>query len=229
MYSGIGCNQDKEINKTEWLTKEVPYGKKTTLKLSDGTQIKLNSGSMLYFPKVFKKDSSRIVFLEGEAFFDVVKDTTRPFIIHSSSITTTVMGTSFNIKAYQNEEDIVVSVVTGLVEVIDNVDKQSVYLNPKEQVVYNNAKKGLKKRSFESSEVSWKEGKLIFEGADLKEIIKQLERWYGVKFIVQNPRLLSKRGYTETFENASLKMIMETISFAGGFQFSITNNKVTIK
>jgi len=106
-----------EVPEINWQTKTVPNGQKLSLTLWDGTVVKVNSGSTISFPEEFS-DSLREVHLEGEAFFEVNRDILRPFIIKSGNVETVVLGTSFNVNAYPNQEQIKVAVAEGKVKVV---------------------------------------------------------------------------------------------------------------
>ena len=212
--------------KTVMVTSKNDKGMKKSITLSDGTFIKLNADSEIKFPKKFIGET-REVYLKGEAFFDVKKDTAHPFIIHSGEISTTVKGTSFNIKAFKNEETIKVSVVTGIVEVENKVSSK-LTLIPNEEAVYNINDKNIIKRPFDLNEIAWREGVLYFKDCMLGEMITKLERWYGVEFIIENKKVAIKNGYTGKFQNESLNEVLENISFAGNFQFKMEGKKVYI-
>src|SRR5690606_7892291 len=120
-----------------FIHRETERGEKARLSLPDGTHILLNSDSRLWYNPDFGKDLERVVYLEGEAFFDVAKDTLHPFKIHSGDITTTVLGTSFNVQAFADEE-ITVSLVSGKVQIENQsaLNDSQIYLKPGEQGVY---------------------------------------------------------------------------------------------
>ncbi|MEK6552667.1 MAG: FecR domain-containing protein, partial [Bacteroidota bacterium] len=122
-----------------WNEKQTVMGEKYFATLSDGTIITLNADSKLKYPARFT-NGTREIYLEGEAFFEVKQDTSRPFIVHSGNISTTVLGTKFNVSAFPNEKNIAVSLVEGSVKVskeesgtIENI----VLLQPDQQLVYN--------------------------------------------------------------------------------------------
>src|SRR5690606_2771304 len=110
-------SQETTIN---WMFKETSFGQRNTVKLPDGTLVKLNSGSRIHYPEVFQ-DSLRLVEFEGEAFFEVAKDVTKPFVIRSGNINTMVLGTSFNLKSATVAESFELAVVTGSVKVVHNL------------------------------------------------------------------------------------------------------------
>lgn len=217
-----------EIEEIATIIRANKKGEKRTFRLSDGSSIRLNAESKISFPEKFDAEK-REVFLEGEAFFDIERDASRPFIVHSGQITTVVKGTSFNIKAYSSDKDIKVSVATGLVEVINNKGKEKVSLEPKERAVFNLKDKQLNKVLFDYDELAWKDGILHFKNAKLAEVFKVLERWYGVQFRITNQTVFTNNGYTGSFKNEALNTVLETIGFAGEFEFEIKDKQVIIK
>lgn len=202
-------------------------GQKRNLVLSDGTRIKLNSESSIKFPEKFN-GSIRAVYLEGEAFFEVARDTSRPFIIHSGRLATKVLGTSFNIKAYPENEEMRVAVVTGKVQVTAIQEAQeSAILLPNDMFTTNNLTKEvyIARNTDISKEIAWKDGILLYTDISLSEIITDLERWYGVKFIVEKG-ISKKATYSGTFDNQNLENVMMGLSYSSNFKYRIEGRKV---
>lgn len=209
--------------------KQTNRGEKNTVTLDDGTVVNLNADSRIWYSQDFAKEGKREVFLEGEAFFEVVRDTLHPFRIHTGNIETTVLGTSFNINAYHPEEGVTVSVVTGKVEVRQLERGISpVYLVPDEQVEYSVNESTLRKSLFDHQKVlSWKEGTLYFKNASFEEVITTLERWYGVDIEVKRQDI--EDGFSGAYTNRSLKSVLNGIGFVQHFNYEIQGNKVIIK
>ncbi|MBX2843474.1 MAG: FecR domain-containing protein [Flammeovirgaceae bacterium] len=221
-------NKQENLSQVVWVEKVVDRGEKITLVLKDGSKIKLNSESKLRFPKNFANDK-RVVYLEGEAFFEVAKDSTRPFTIYSVNLSTTVLGTSFNVRAYANEKEMKVALLEGKVRVKNKVNADiGMVLNPMEMASLNKEKNNLVKQEFQlEDELGWKDGLLLFKNANFEEIRNKLERWYGVNFIInKQPKLV--KGYSGRFENESLEVVLEGISFTSGFKFNIEKGNVII-
>ena len=213
--------------------KIIPIGQKSTLHLSDGTIIKLNSGSKISYPRQFK-DGLREVRLEGEAFFEVAKDKKRPFTVLTGDVTTTVLGTSFNIKAVENTDQIQVAVVTGKVEVKSNIvsseneSEKWVYLEPNSQAIFNRQTQELSKSAYDPMLVlSWKEGVIYFEEADFEEIVEVLEKWYGITFRMDKPIQIDK-DFSGQFDNKTLDDVLVGMSFSLDFQYTIKDKVVRI-
>lgn len=130
------------------------------IKVEDGSEIWMNNKSKLTYPEEFDSDQ-RLVKLKGEAFFDVAKEPNRPFIIHTQDIRIQVLGTSFNVKSYQEEDEIVISLATGRIEV-DALGKKQI-LTPGEQLHYDKATKSFQRLLIDTAEASaWKDGWMVF-------------------------------------------------------------------
>ncbi|WP_353720002.1 FecR domain-containing protein [Dyadobacter sp. 676] len=160
---------------------EAAAGEKKEVVLPDSSHIWLNAGSSVDYPRVFQ-DKERNVNLTGEAFFEVARDTARPFVICTGALRTRVIGTSFNIKAYPEDSSIAVSVVTGRVNVSSVESGASVELSPDEQAVYGKFDRRLLARAYpDAGGLSvWKDGRLQFRNSPLHEVIRTLERRFDV-------------------------------------------------
>lgn len=217
--------EESEINKIITTT-----GGFYTLVLSDGTRVWLNSESELEYPVLFGK-GKRVVKLTGEAFFEVTKDASRPFIVETNDIRTRVLGTSFNIKAYQNEPAIAMTLFTGKVEVALLTDTlRRVVLVPGKQADLNLQTNHLSVGEVNLEHViAWKEGMFMFNKENIEVVTRQIERWYGVKFIYEAGchKYYTFNGYLSKDE--SLKTILDALTFTGGPKFKIDENVVYVK
>lgn len=159
----------------------VPPGQISEFVLSDGTHAWLNSGTTIKFPSKFNQ-ATREIFLEGEAYFKVTANKKKPFLVRSGTITTKVVGTEFNVSAYDENESIETTLIKGAVEILGYSDKKIVGLSPGQQFSYtkNTRKYTLNEVNTEPFE-AWKEGELIFRDKSLKEVSLKLERWYNVE------------------------------------------------
>ncbi len=210
------------------VTKQTAFGQKQIIRLPDGSTVHLNVGSKLTYTEPFQKDQ-RKVSLIGEAFFEVARDEQRPFVIHSGVVSTNVLGTSFNVRAYPEERQIVVSVETGKVGV--NLEgEQDVVINPSQQATYLDGKKSLSVSTYNRQEViGWKDGIIQFKDMPLSQVINKLERVYGVEFYMNNPELKLEEKYSGVYKNAPLDRILQGVSFAVGFEYELDDKIVTIK
>lgn len=210
------------------IVKENQKGQRSKLQLPDGSIVWLNAESQVRYQENFSADI-RMVELKGEAFFEVEKDTQRPFVVKSGPLITTALGTAFNVNAYDIQNGIEVSLVHGKVEVKDADSDVKVILRPGEKAVGNSISQEVKKLLFNyEEEISWKDGIIFFDNADIEEVAGKLERWYNVKFeIVSYPA--EKWIYNGSFDNMSLFQVLERMSFTERFTYEINNKIVTLK
>jgi transmembrane sensor len=203
-------------------------GKKSIITLADGTKIHLNAGSTLNYPSHFT-GKERIVKLNGEAYFEVAKNKIKPFIIHTKQGKVRVLGTQFNLKAFQNDLTESLSVVEGSVKYSDAADSANyVILSPEQHATLNDPNNSFNVRRSKPDDVAWLQNKLVFNDLPVTEITKQLERWYGIKITLKNSKLENQR-YTGTYTNPSLSMLLKQLGYVMGFRYTIKNQKeVTI-
>lgn len=167
---------------------EVPKGQRVSLTLADGTKVWLNSQSKLTYPTRFS-DKERNIRLEGEAFFEVVREEHSPFIVHSPLLAIKVLGTKFNVKAYLSEKS-VVTLTEGKVEVETNDHVNRLTLKPNEQVSYSEEAGLMLEKNIDTKIVkSWMKGEGAFVQQRLDEIVRELERKYNVKICITDPSL----------------------------------------
>ncbi|RRB04405.1 FecR family protein [Larkinella rosea] len=205
-------------------------GQRELIQLPDGSSVKLNAESVLSYSSDFGK-TGRALTLEGEAFFEVAHDASKPFIIQTGKLRTTVVGTSFNINAYPENPDITVAVLTGKVKVgaaskapINTPD----FLVPSDLYSYQkSSEKGRKEQVNLDELLAWKDDVIILKNADFQEIKKKLERWYAVNFVVQKG-LKVKEDFSARFNNTSLKSILDALNYTSNFQYELVNNTVFV-
>lgn len=199
------------------IQKEVQAGQKLTVNLPDGSTVKLNSGSYIRYSSAFDA-KERLVELSGEAFFDVERDESRPFIIISSDVRTKVLGTSFNVQAYP-EKEISITVASGKVEVL-NLNDPSINstLTRNQRAVFNRDD-----GAFQVTEnikldkyLRWKDGIIILDGETMTETVAILNKWYGVNILLDSDNFIGCRIYG-TYDNESLENVLQ------GLEFSLTN------
>lgn len=203
------------------------YGQQQTITLSDGSTVWLSAQSTLSYPLTFSEDS-RVVTLSGEAFFDVRRDTKAPFIVKTNQLQTTVLGTSFNIQAYPEENQEQVTVVTGKVEVKPNSNHPGVELLPTEQGVYSLVTNILaKKKVHVASYTSWQDNVISLNGNTLEETTEILGRWYDVTFEFED-EIMKNCTLNGQFKNSRFTDLLENIQFLTGINYRITSKNVVI-
>lgn len=215
-----------------WITKATTYGQRNTIRLPDGTIVKLNSGSRILFPEVFP-DSLRWIEFEGEAFFEIARDTAKPFLIRSGNIETMVLGTSFNLNSEAAKETFEIAVVTGSVKVLHDLKEQNLeerYINPNQSAIWDHQSKTFNVQNYDPAKVlAWTEGILIFDNSTFEDIIFKLEKWYGVKIDTSDLKHNVPRGYTGKYKDKSLETVLQGISYVLDFKYVINGKKVIIK
>ena len=213
-----------------WNEKTTKMGEKYIVTLFDGTNITLNADSKLKYPARFG-ENSREVYLEGEAFFEVQHDAKKPFVVRSGDISTTDIGTKFNISAFPEEKNIEVSLIEGSVKVSANnsgSQKGDVILEPTQQLVYNKENETNKVKTFDDQKTTgWKDNVFVFDNEPLSKVFVELERSFGVKFELTDKSYGNKK-IKANFKNASLWTITEVIKKATRLQYkTIKENNET--
>ncbi len=199
------------------------------VKLPDGSSVQLNNNSNLDYPDSFEGKSKREVFLVGEAFFDIKHDAAHPFIIHTGKIKTTVLGTAFNISAYDANSAVTVTVTRGKVKVEDEKHTLAV-LTPDQQLAWN-----IKKESPVTiakvnaiAVVEWKSQDLIMDDISLAEAAGLISARYGVKIKFNNDHVKSCR-FTAAFLNRNeISQVLSVIEDITGAKLTLKNNQITI-
>ena len=217
----------QELNRVPLIEKITAQGEKLSITLPDGSRVWLNSGSKLEFPEKFA-ETERYLSISGEAYFEVKKDTLRPFRVESDGFVTTALGTSFNINT-KSGSLVKISLVTGKVSVDKNLVSEQVILNPGQE--FNFDKVGFERwvGKFDPAKViAWKEGKIIFENASLSQVIQTLEDWYGVKFTVKNGKNVNWQ-FSGEYQNQILENVLNSISFSENFEYAIDGKNVELK
>jgi len=205
------------LNKTgeqEWVAENISR----IVELPDGTKVTLNNHSTLTFGRGFN-EKLRNVYLTGEAFFEVVRDEQKPFVIQTDDVKIEVLGTSFNVHAYEANEKVEVVVNTGKVAVYKRGDK-------KEKIILHRGEKGIYVKPSESlttivnrdvNYLAWKTKKLVFEDMPLDEVVKTLNKVYQSRIVIKDARMM-ECPITSTFENQSLDVIMEVLKATLNFE-----------
>ncbi|HEY4286909.1 MAG TPA: FecR domain-containing protein [Puia sp.] len=226
-------------------------GTRTKLVLPDGTQVWLNSNSKLRYSNEFNTES-REVALEGEAYFDVAKDIQRPFIVHASSLDIRVLGTSFTIKSYPQDETVEATLLKGAIEVSrkDNPNAARVILKPNEKLVFNKrlapsewtnlvpdkisirtpstlpdiAINSIGKDVPDSDkiETAWMYNRLVFKGDNFKELADKMERWYNVRIIIRDSSLYNCH-FGGAFASETVEEAFKALQLTTPFTYKIIN------
>ena len=213
------------------IEKENPKGRKSVVMLPDGTRATLNSFSRLTYDSNYGS-TGRIVNLEGEAFFEVTRDTLRPFQVISNEVVTTALGTSFDVRAFNGDDLQSISLLSGKVKVTrldDQIAVKENILNPGEGFVIDNHSGVMEKITFDPLKVfGWKDGILVFRDNDLNEVIQTLERWYDIRITLVGTPAKSWRA-DGNFDNESLEGVLQGLSYTYDLEFLIKGKDVELK
>lgn len=227
-------NLENRISTVSYNELSVPSGMCKLLVLNDGTRLWLNSGSSLKYPGRFK-GKKREVYLQGEAYFEVVHNADIPFIVHAGKLSTRVLGTTFNIRAYKDDPDVKVTLFTGKVEVIreiSNKETSKLILLPKQVATYRKDAGSLIKTTVSNISINqylaWKDGKLIFDETPVSEVLRRLSLAYGVKFILTDEKI-NRCTITGAFNvNQKIEEVLQSISISIDGKFVKDANSFTL-
>lgn len=206
----------------------APSGQKSQLLLPDGTQVFLNSGSRLTYDSGYNTEDRRVI-LEGEAFFDVTKNTEHPFVVQAGQVDVQVYGTAFNVSAYADEKNVSVSLLRGRVSVLSSLDNRLLtFLEPNQSAVINkeNMRCDVYTCNAEADGI-WHLNKLKFEGTPTAEVWRKLERWYGVRIVLSNE--CPTNAYWFTVKTESLTELLKMINRITPIEYQLNGEEVTIR
>jgi transmembrane sensor len=258
-FSFFAYRMGKHANETQISFYELntPKGSKTQLILPDGTKIWLNAGSKLRYPNRFQ-NNIREVFLEGEGYFDVTKDSKRPFIVHTSDINIRVLGTIFNVKSYPNEGTIETTLISGKVIIESKSDdsKKIAQLLPSQKITFlkksgkvllndseqkqiaqintkteNNSQSDkiiISEKVNTTIYTSWKDNLLVFDNETFESIALKIERRYGA-FILFNDTIIKNYRFSGTFPEISIDRALNALQYASPFNYKIKGDSIFIR
>jgi ferric-dicitrate binding protein FerR (iron transport regulator) len=205
-------------------TMTTPKGRQYHMALPDGTEVWLNAASSIYFPTVFS-GKERAVTITGEAYFEVAHDPRHPFTVTAGKTTIEVLGTHFNVMAYDNEAEMKTTLVEGSVKISD--EGRTAVLRPGEELQLNAQQFKVIRDADVEAAIAWKNGWFVFKDAGVETVMKQLERWYNIS-VKYEGRIPEKQLNGKVSRNASLSELMEMLSFYDDMKCSIEGNTVII-
>ena len=220
-YSGMDSlvGQSAEV---KYNTLIVPRGGEFSLELADGTRVWLNTESKLRYPVAFTGEERRVE-MDGEVYFEVAKNREKPFVVTVNGVDIRVLGTSFNVSAYQ--EDVVTTLVTGKVQ-LKKGDEQVVLL-PNQQAIWSDDKFKVKQVDARNY-VLWKEGIFYFEDVDLEMILDDMARWYNVTIFYVNPTLKKMKFSVEIKRYEDINEILRRIEQTKRVKFEIKDRTINV-
>lgn len=220
-YEADTCIAVEKINS---LT--VPQGGEFSVILSDGTKVWLNAKSRLEYPEVFVGDC-RKVRLEGEAYFEVEKNKQKPFIVQLHGAEVKVLGTCFNIKAFEEEKRTITTLVEGSVEF--SAGTRKMVMKPNQQVSYLLDKNSLEIQEVEATDfIAWKGGKFVFRNERLEYMMEAIARWYNISVFYRNPEVKDILFSGKMDRYGSVKEVLKMIEQTGKVRFELSGSGLII-
>lgn len=201
-------------------------GDKATVVLPDGTDVILNSASQLSYLRDFGKNERRVQ-LDGEGYFQVAHDTHRTFIVQVGELEVKVLGTVFNVCAYNNEQDVTVVLLEGKVGV--QTPSSSLIMKPGEKMNYNKSTHKLTtEKVYPEDYVTWTKGSLYFQNESLDNIMKALSRAYDVTIRIDSPRIAEER-FTGTIPGGGIQNALNIIMLTSPFRYEVKDSVIVLK
>lgn len=218
-------NMLTDVSSNEVITLLTPRGGQYKLTLSDGSRIWLNAESSLSYPTVFS-GKERVVELKGEAYFEVAHNNKQPFIVKTAEQKVKVLGTSFNINAYDNEDRTITTLVTGRVQINDKVDRKLKLLSPSQQAVNNGSDISIENVDADLY-TSWKDGKFRFRSTPLPDVLRQIERWYDLQIDYTGvPHTI--KIHASMNRNSNLSTLLHALEKITGLKFNVKGRSVRL-
>ena len=206
----------------------TPRGRDLHLTLSDGTRVWMNADSRLQFPEQFGA-GRRVVRLTGEAYFEVAKDARRPFVVESSYMTATVLGTTFNMRAY-SATDASLALVEGRVSVKPAAGGQPLVVSPGQEVTLSAARTAFAVRKADTYGLTQrKEGLFYFHDATMRQIMTELGRWYNKTVVFEDADLMDMRLHFVAERSLSLPQVINRLSEIDGVRITLSADDITIE
>lgn len=225
---GLRFDQSKSENQPmKYHTLAVPVGGEYHFTLADGTRVWVNSASEVRFPNCFS-GGKREIYVKGEVYLEVARDEKHPFVVHAGENEVRVLGTSFNLTAYPDEQEVITTLVEGSVEFWN--DQSSIRLKPGEQSVLDLVTNKLEKQKVDVSiYTSWVSGTYEYERMPLSDITRQLSRWYDVQFVYESTEF-SNHPFTGVVKrDQSLEEVLSIIEKTTNIKFKISGRTIIIK
>lgn len=214
-------------SKETYHTLRVPRGSEYILRLSDNTFVHLNAASELTYPEKFT-GQQRKVYLKGEAYFKVQKSLEMPFIVMANRIEVKVMGTTFGVRAYEEEKEIRTTLESGKVTV--NTKEHQIELSPGEQALFDKQTSGLDIREVDTDlYLGWKDNRIIYDNCPLETILRDLGRWYVFEVCYEKPEFRSYRFSLNIKRHESIEQVLKLIENAENIHFEMKDHQLLVR
>ena len=211
----------------EWHTLQVPRGGEYKIVLDDGTEIWLNSASELKYPAHFVGHERRVC-LVGEAYFQVARNEAAPFIVETRDMDVKVLGTSFNVSAYEDEENSHATLVEGRVEVDDKINGEKVTLTPGKQALLQGKEMVVREVNTKLYSM-WRLDRFTFASEDMEGVIRKLSRWYNVNFFFSNSSMKQKCFTGSLPKYSDISQVLKMIEMTTDIKFQVKGNTIIIQ
>lgn len=212
---------------SEWHTLRIPKGGEYKIVLDDGTEIWLNSASELKYPAHFVGNERRVQ-LTGEAYFQVARNEAAPFIVETRDMDVKVLGTSFNVSVYEDEESCHATLVEGRVEVNDKVNGEKVVLTPGKQALLRGGEMTVREVNTKLYTL-WRLDRFTFASEDMEGVIRKLSRWYNMDFFFANSSMKQKRFTGSLPKYADISQVLKMIEMTTDIKFEIKEHTIMIQ
>lgn len=201
-----------------------------TIQLPDGSEVALNNFTTITYPRKFK-NKYREVRISGEAYFEVTSDKNHPFIVQTGTVNVEVLGTHFNVEAYDRDSEVKTTLFEGSVAVSNKEETVKTILIPNERAIYNKVEGSLTKETATDAwtNISWKEGKIIFINQPLKEIARQLTNTFNTPILIENETLKDYKMTGRFVDGESLNEILQLLQTAGNFEITKYKERILIE
>ena len=204
----------------------VPAGERFLVQLSDGTKVWINSESALRYPAYFGKHM-REVEARGNVYFEVAKDSARPFVVVSRELTTEVLGTRFEVNTYGDRDEVSATLVEGSVRV--NVGSRFVVIKPNQQFTFNTKSGTIEVNEVDAArKVMWKDGILVIDNEAFRDVVWKLERWYGVS-IVNETGLVFTQSFSGEFDREDIHVAIESLCANLNITYTMDKDRIILK
>ena len=235
LTNGMGALVSQDLGDDEaiqWMEVYSPTGMISRLTLPDGSKVVLNNNSKLTYPIKFS-DNERMIKLDGEAFFEIEKDTLKPFLIHTSGMNVRVLGTSFNLKAYDDDSETILSLKQGLVqaETIRKGAVENIKLEPGEQLIVDRFSETLERKKVNVNwYTTWINGKLVYRDETLGRILKDSEQRFDIDIVVKDSMLLKDRYFVSFMHGETVKQMLYLLSYKRDWNYQLKEtDQIVIK
>lgn len=220
--------RENEIRQTQYRCIETTSGSRSRILLDDGTEVWLNASSKLTCDNLFSI-KNRNISLEGEAYFHVTRNEVLPFVVDAGEVSIQVLGTKFNVRSYDNDAYIDVTLSEGKIALRKDSDETVYHLQPAQEAIYDKSAGKISIKPTDPAEkLSWIDGRFFFNEFTLMEISKRLERAFDVSFVFENDEKQQLTFYADFDHSESLSGILDVLSSSGQFRYRIAHNVVII-